>query len=99
MASEFWTGREPIIDADEIDRRRKRAESQAALIFALLMGAFAALGFCLIAYSEPDERPAVIADCANVEPAEARLTCFDTLARDRQTPFKGEAPIQNGKTP
>ncbi len=97
MAIEFWTGRETsLADAEEIDRKRKLAESQAALFFALLMGAMAMLGILLTATSEPDDHPAALAECANVQLARSRLACFDTLARDRLIPFKGDALIQSG---
>lgn len=73
----------------------KRQESQAALIFVLLIGLFAALGIFLTAQSAPGSEPQRVADCAAVGGNAARLTCFDTLARNADMPFKGAAPTQH----
>ncbi len=94
MASDLWTSKGSVaFDADELDKKRKRAESQAALIFALLIGAFAALGIILVANSER-EGPTEISDCSALEPGAARLACFDKLARDREASFKATAPTR-----
>lgn len=95
MASDLWTSKGSVaFDADELDKKRKRAESQAALIFALLIGAFAALGIVLIANSERERGPTEISDCSALEPGAARLACFDKLARDSEASFKATAPTR-----
>ncbi len=93
MSGELWTGKHAVTqDADAIDRMKKRGESQAALIFALLIGVFAALGIVLMAHGAPDGAPSQVSDCTGVGPGPARLACFDKVARDLETPFKGAPP-------
>ncbi|MBS0234599.1 MAG: hypothetical protein JSR99_14060 [Proteobacteria bacterium] len=94
MSGEFWTSKHVTAHGlDAIDEIKKREESQAALIFALLIGAFAALGIFLFAHSAPDNVPLRVSDCTSVQSKSARLACFDTLARDTETPFKGAPPV------
>src|ERR1044071_7206292 len=95
MASDLWTSKGSVaFDADEIDKRRKSAEGQAALIFSLLIGAFAALGIILIANSDKAREPAEISDCSGLEPGATRLACFDKLARERDASFKSTVPTR-----
>ncbi len=95
MSSHLWTRRPPIpLDADALEKKKKQEDSEAALIFALLIGACAALGIILYANSEPDNEPVQVSDCTAIQPEPARLACFDKLARSRETPFKGEPPAQ-----
>jgi hypothetical protein len=92
MSSNLWTHKHPVaLNADAIEKK-KRQDSQAALIFALLIGAFAAIGIFLSAHSVTPQEPSQVSDCTGVEPKAARLVCFDKLARDAETPFKGAPP-------
>ncbi len=98
MSDQSWTRKQAIhLDADALDKKRKRQESEAALIFALLIGACAAFGIILYANSEPSDEPTQVSDCTTIKPEQARLACFDTLVRSGATPFKGEAPLQLDK--
>lgn len=95
MSSDLLTRKQPIaLDADAIDEMKKREESQAALIFALLIGAFAALGIFLMAHGTQNGAPLHVSDCATVEAKSARLACFDQLARNIDMPFKGAPPAR-----
>jgi hypothetical protein len=87
------TRRQPArLAADEIDKKKARQERQTALIFALLIGAFAASGIALLANSG-QHGPATVNDCVSVESTPARLACFDDLARrSAPMPFKGVPP-------
>lgn len=92
MSSDLWTHKHPVaINTEAIDKNKQRQDSQAALIFALLIGAFAALGILLSAGGVTTHEASQVSDCASVVPKAARLACFDKLARDAETPFKGGA--------
>jgi hypothetical protein len=96
MASDLWTPKGSVaFDADELDRKRKHAESQAALIFALLIGAFAAFGIFLIANSERAPQPSNISDCSGLEPGATRLARFDKLVRERDASFKATVSVRS----
>jgi hypothetical protein len=85
-----WSPRRTLSPKDEeIDRRTRRAESEAALIFALLIGACAASGIVLLAGRDTPEAPAQVSDCRTIEPPSARLACFDGVAQKKATPAKG----------
>jgi hypothetical protein len=97
MSSDSWSFRKPAtgLDADALEREKQREEKETALIFALLIGAFAAFGIILLANNDPRRWPSQISDCASVEPTPARLACFDELSRHSAAPpFKGASPEQ-----
>jgi len=81
------------LEAEEFEKQKERESRQAALIFALLIAAFAALGIVLLASSGPRVEPTEISDCSSVQPGRARLACYDELSRHSKTqPFKGAPP-------
>lgn len=83
------------VEAEEFEKQKERHHRQAALIFALLIGAFAALGIVLLMNSGP-RAPSEISDCSSVQPEAARLACFDELSRHSTSPFKGSPPAELG---
>jgi hypothetical protein len=97
MSSDSWSFRKQHtrLDEDALEREKQREEKETALIFAILIGAFAAFGIILLANSDTRQRPSQISDCASVEPTTARLACFDELSRSSAAPpFKGAPPAQ-----
>lgn len=97
MSSHSWSFRKQpgAFDADELEKEKLREDKETALIFALLIGAFAAFGIILLANSDQHQGPSQISDCASVEPKAARLACFDELSRySAAPPFKGAPPTQ-----
>ncbi|WP_092865404.1 hypothetical protein [Hyphomicrobium facile] len=84
----------------EVERQMKekeRRDRQTALIFALLIGAFAALGILLVMNSNSRVGPKDVSDCSSVQPEAARLACFDELSRhSKSEPFKGAPPAELG---
>jgi hypothetical protein len=102
MSSDSWGFRKQqlALDADELEKEKVREERETALIFALLIGVFAAFGIILLANSQQHQGPSQISDCASVEPKPARLACFDELSRySAASPFKGAPPAQLGGKP
>ena len=97
MSSDSWSFRkQPTgLDTDALEREKQREDKDTALIFALLIGAFAAFGIILLANSDTRQWQSQISDCASVEPTTARLACFDELSRSSAAPpFKGAPPAQ-----
>lgn len=82
-------------EAEQRMKEKERHDRQAALIFALLIGAFAALGIVLVMNSSSRVGPKEISDCSSVQPESARLACFDELSRhSKSEPFKGAPPAE-----
>ena len=68
MASNLLTHRRSISDGPEaLLKRKKRAESEAALLLALLIGACAAIGIIFLANSEQSEIAVVGAPTAQID--------------------------------
>jgi hypothetical protein len=62
----------------------------AALICALLIAGFAAIGIVILANTERPAGPSEISDCASVRVEADRLACLDGLARrPPEQPSKG----------
>ncbi len=95
MSTDTFSVRRPVrFEADELDKRKKKEERQTALIFALLIGVFAAFGIVLLA-SNGQQGPSTVSDCVSVESTPQRLACFDELARrSAPAPFKGSPPVR-----
>jgi hypothetical protein len=91
----YVTGHTLRLEPEELEKRKERNDRQAALIFAILIAAFAALGIVLLVTSSPRVGPREISDCSSVEPASGRLACFDELSRhSKSVPFKGAPPAE-----
>jgi hypothetical protein len=85
------------LEAEQHLKEKDRYDRQAALIFALLIGAFAALGILLFENSGSRVGPEEMSDCSSVQPESARLACFDELSRNSKSksePFKGAPPAE-----
>ncbi|MBY0559201.1 hypothetical protein [Hyphomicrobium sp.] len=84
-------------EAEQRMKEKDRQDRQAALIFALLIGAFAALGIVLVMNSRSQVGPKEMSDCSSIQSESARLACFDELSRhSKSEPFKGSPPTQLG---
>jgi hypothetical protein len=99
MPSDSWSFREQSarFDADEIEKekQKQRRDRETALIFAILIGAFAAFGLLLLANSSKRRGPSQISDCVSIGPKAVRLACFDKLSRaSLSSPFKGAPPAE-----
>ncbi len=71
----------------------------AALICALLIAGFAAIGIVILANTDRSTAPAEIGDCTSIRDEAERLACFDELARRPEQPSKGGTVPNLRRTP
>lgn len=95
--TENFHNRTTDLEAEALEKEKERNDRQTALLFAVLIGVLAGTGIILLAASNRPSGPSELRDCAPIEPAAARLACYDELSRhSKVAPFKGAPPEELG---